>query len=75
MSKELANYTNTGTIVVKRSPAINRRKLKSTSTIGMSRLSDLRNSVNQNIHSLNRVLKESEKIMPRTYNSIKGNKI
>jgi hypothetical protein len=72
MSKESANYNNEGSIVVKRSPTISGRKNRTSlsSSCGPwvkrnTHTGNLRNSMSQNIHSLGRLLKELEQIMPR----------
>ncbi|WP_163103073.1 hypothetical protein [Peribacillus alkalitolerans] len=72
MRKE--NYQTSGSVVIKRSPAVNGRKinkpmervsnLPASLVVGTGK-SNLHKSVSQNIISLGRVLKESDKIMPR----------
>lgn len=56
MSKEMVNYKTTGSVIVKRSPVLETRGKQSSA--------QLHNAISQNIHSLNRVLRESKKIMP-----------
>lgn len=64
MNKETVNYKSSGSVVVKRSPVV---KIK-----GHKNSADFHKSVSQNIHSLNRVLKESNKIIPITNSVIKS---
>ncbi|MEH6989610.1 hypothetical protein [Cytobacillus firmus] len=77
MRKEQANYKLASSIVVKRSPASSGRKSLVSSAFspakGISVSSSLRKSMTQNINSLNKVLRESEKIIPRTESAIIGN--
>ncbi|MED3573636.1 hypothetical protein [Cytobacillus praedii] len=62
MSKERVNYHSSGTIVSRRSPAGKVIQKNKGKILGPRSFSD---SVAHNIDTLNKVLKESDKIMPR----------
>lgn len=62
MSKERVNYHSSGTIVARRSPAGKTIQKSKGKILGSRSFSD---SVAHNIDTLNKVLKESDKIMPR----------
>lgn len=74
MRKESVNYKSEGSVVVKRSPSITGKKSSNTrldnKSLGKWVKRDtmtgaFRNSMTDNIDSIGRLLKESEKIMPR----------
>lgn len=76
-SKE--NYQRSDSSIVKRSPAVSGRNVnKSISGSALNSSLTVRSkcgytsrSISQNINSLEKVLKESDKIMPRSSNNIK----
>ncbi|CAH0346251.1 hypothetical protein [Bacillus sp. CECT 9360] len=73
MSKELVNYKSSGAVVVKRSPAVSGKGQLAGSTLAKSKTSSaFHRSMSANIRSINKALKESEKILPRTHNNVKS---
>jgi hypothetical protein len=78
MRKE--NYEGSCSVVIKRSPAVNGRKINKTlaassltGTIIVNGKNDLSKSVSKNINSIEKALKESNKIIPWA-NNISANK-
>jgi len=75
MSNKSVNYTKQGSIVVKRSPLITGRKFGKTQLrktgkfiIREAKTGAFKDSITANIDSIDRLLTESEKIMPRPQN-------
>lgn len=62
MSKERVSYQSSGTIIARRSPAGKVIQKNKGKILGPRSFSD---SMANNIDTLNKVLKESDKIMPR----------